>query len=258
MLALKPLDFSGSLVEIFGYAGQSNMSGRGLQSELPPAFAYGNRVKLFTNAWTWADGYEPTDDETGQIDTVSIDTQTNKASSGMSFGSTLAGLRVPNTIGIVPCAKGATGLIADWQRNLSRSTLYGSMVARLKAARAFGAVKGIVWYQGEHEANSERTDLANSYAADWLAWAQDVCDDMDDQDLKFIVTELGPNPGGFDNWSTVQAQQRSLDGARGGNVACVSAADLTGKPGDEIHIDTASLIVLGQRYAAAMNGLLGQ
>jgi hypothetical protein len=79
---------------------------------------------------------------------------------------------------------------------------------------------------------------------------------MDDQDLKFIVTELGPNPGGFDNWSTVQAQQQSLDGARSGNVACVSAADLTGKPGDEIHIDTASQIILGQRYAAAMNGLL--
>ena len=257
MLVLKPIDFSSGVVDIFGVAGQSNGSCRGLMSELPSSFPYANRTKLFTNAWTWADGYEPMDDETGQIDAVSIDTQIDKASFGMSFSSTLASLRSPNTIGLVPCAKGSTGLIADWQRNLSRSTLYGSMIARLKAARAFGTVKGLIWYQGEHEANSERTALANSDAADFLDWMQDVCDDMDDQDLKFIVTELGPNPGGFDNWSTVQAQQQSLDGARSGNVACVSAADLTGKPGDEIHIDTASLITLGQRYAAAMNGLLG-
>lgn len=258
MLALKPLGAVVPEVELFIIAGQSNASGRGLQSQLPGSFPNANRAKIFTNAWTWADGAEPVDNHAGQVDTVSIDTQTDKASFGMAFASGLAGLRPSKVIGLIPCAKGSTGLIRDWQRDLSRSALYGSMIARAKAARAYGTVKGLIWYQGEHEANASRTTLANSYDADMLAWMQDVCDDLDDQDLKFIVTELGPNPdaGEFSNWATVQGKQQALDGARDGNVACISAADLTGKTGDEIHINTASLLTLGGRYATAMQALL--
>lgn len=258
MLALKPFDLNSLEVELFIIAGQSNASGRGLENELPSSFPYAKRTKIFTNAWTWADGYEPTDDESVQVDTVSIDNQANKASFGMAFASGLAAVRTNKIIGLIPCARGSSSLTENWSRNLSRSTLYGSMIARAKAARAFGTVKGMLWYQGESDAHPGKQALAESYAADWLAWSQNVCDDLEDQDLKFIVTELGPSPGieTHPYWSTVQAQQQTLDGARDGNVSVVSAADLDGKEGDEVHLDTASLLTLGGRYATAMQALL--
>lgn len=255
MLVLNPLP-EATEIELYIIAGQSNASGRGELNQLPD-FPLANRVKLFSNAYEWVDGYEPTDDWVGQVDTVSIDTNVAKVSAGMSFGDRLSRLRAGKIIGLVPCAKGGTGLW-QWQRDLSRTTLYGSMLSRAKTAQAYGTLKGIIWYQGEHETAVGKQALAESYAADFLQFAADFCSDIGIPDLKFIVTELGPNPNPSVHpyWATVQAQQVSLDGERDGDIACVTAADLTGKVGDEVHLDTASQVILGSRYAETMAQLL--
>lgn len=232
------------------------MSGRGLEAELP-RFANADRTRIFTNAWTWAEGAEPVDDATGQIDAVSVDQVAEMAGPGMSFATSLAKLRPTKVIGLIPCAKGGSSIL-QWKRNTSRESLYGSMIARAKAAQAQGVLKGLVWYQGEAESAGADTAAAQNWRQSFLTLAQDVCDDLKAPDLKFVVTELAPNPKpeAYLNWAMIQQQQRSLSGARNGNVACVSAADLAGKPKDPIHLDTASAVILGQRYAAAMDKLL--
>lgn len=238
----------------FILAGQSNMSGRGLLTELP-TFPLAYKVKNYANDGTWKDAAEPIDSDAGQIDSVSADS-TAAASPSLSFGNELARLRPYNEIGLIPCAKGSTS-ITDWQKSgLSRSTLYGSMVARALEAAETGPVKGLFWYQGESDANNSSN--ASNWAALFLAMVADLKADIGVPDLKILVTKLHPDPGTWGaHWATVQAQQDSLDGALDGDVAVVDASDLAVKPGDAVHISTASAVTLGMRAASAMQGLIG-
>lgn len=222
--------------------------------ELPPLDPR-NIVKNFKNAWFWEMAAEPIDDATDQVDTVSLDTNVG-ASAFLSFGISLANLRPDRQIGLVPCAKGQTGLTTHWMRDLSRSTLYGSMIARTVQAAKSGETKGIIWYGGEYETKFEA--LASNYAADWLSWFQQVRADLELPDLKAVVTILGPDQQMAKRpyWGAVQAQIASLHGALNGSVTAVSASDLTVKPNEPMHLNTASLVTLGQRYAAAMHVML--
>lgn len=235
---------------IYILAGQSNMSGRGELNELP-SFTRAGRVKIFSNAWHWVAGSEPVDSPVGQVDSVSLDSNA-AASPSMAFGDALAGLTPDVEIGLVPCAKGGSSL-DDWSRNLSRSTLYGSMFARSQEAAKDGEIKGVILYQGENDADT--LEHANTWASRCYELIADVRADLGIPNLPFIVTVLGPDPEDplFPYHSLVQSQQQGMSGL---GIAVVSAADLTGKVGDPIHLDTGSLVTLGQRYATAMQGLL--
>lgn len=237
-------------------AGQSNMSGRGVLSELP-TFQYSYKVKNYANDGNWKDAVEPIDIATNQVDSVSADTSPAVgAGPAMAFGNALAPLLPYREIGLIPCAKSATD-IASWQKSgLSRTTLYGSMVARAIEAQAAGPVKGLIFYQGESDAD-DATAAAN-WATSCLAMITDLRADIAVPDLKVIVTKLHIDPGNAGpHWATVQTQQDTLHGALDGDVALVDASDLVGKVGDAVHLSTASQVTLGQRYAAAMAALLG-
>lgn len=239
---------------LFALAGQSNMVGQGNLGQLP-TFPYAHKVFNYANDGVWKQAAEPIDSAVGQIDSVSADVGA-AASSGCAFGNALVSLRPRITVGLIPCAKGSS-TIASWQRSgTSRATLYGSMLARINEARAQGVFGGLIFYQGEQDAAS--SSAASNWAASFLAIYDNLCADLVLPNMPAIVTELAPDPGTAGAyWATVQAQQRGLHGARDGNIACVSAADLTPISGDPVHIDTTSLVTLGQRYAVAMHGLLG-
>jgi hypothetical protein len=240
-------------LELFATGGQSNMSGSGSLSELP-GFEYAGRVHNFTNAWTWQNpAVEPIDSSAGQIDTVSLDADPG-TSSNLAFADEMVRLR-QRDIGLIPCAKGSSS-ITQWQPgSLSRSTLYGSMVARCLAAAARGVLKGILFYNGEEDS---RTSVnANAYAANFLNFANGIRTDLGIPDLPIIVTEVGPlgsvEAPNRPYWATVQAQQRSLDGVNG--IRCVSATGMSTKP-DGLHLSTISHCAMGLRYARAMNEML--
>lgn len=235
--------------ELWVMAGQSNSSGRGVTGELP---SFDNAGYMYSNAGGFVTATSPVDSNSGQVDAVSSDSNAG-ASAALSFIDRATERFPSKEFGVIPCAKGGTALTA-WQRNLSRSSLYGSMLARMQEAANFGAVKGVIFYQGEAETSEDDTAAANSWAADFLQMAEDLTDDFGDPDLRFIVTELGPNPSPptRPNWSTVQAQQQSLDGELDGRVSVVSAADLSVLSGDPIHLDTDGQVALGIRYADAL------
>lgn len=237
-------------LEIIVTSGQSNMSGAGALSELP-TFARANRVWTFRNNWTWrCPSFEPVDDPEGQIDTVSLDTP-GWASNNMAFADELARLRPGKQIGLVPCAKGGSSITA-WQRSTSRSTLYGSMLARaLKAAEA-GAISGLVHNNGEEDART----LANAtgYADMFLQMVSDFRADIGIPNLPVICTEIGPTTQIAERpyWPTVQEQQRGLDGMEG--IKVVSAVGLV--QFDGVHLNTMSQCALGRKYAHAMASML--
>jgi hypothetical protein len=235
---------------IFLLAGQSNMSGRASLTGLP-AFEHADRVKAFSNAWSWQGGAEPVDSPFGQVDTVSLDIDAGVGPS-MAFADALADAYPEIEVGLVPCAFGGSTLNA-WGRNLSRSSLYGSMIARAQEAAKHGVIKGVIFYQGENDADT--LDHAETWAARCYDLIDDIRSDLAIPALPFIVTVLGPDPGhpSFPYHAEVQASQ---EGMSGDGLAVVTAADLTGQIGDVIHLNTASQMVLGQRYATAMQAML--
>lgn len=230
----------------FILAGQSNMSGRGSLTGLP-TFDNAARIFNFNNAWNWVGGAEPIDSQAGQIDTVSSDNA--GVGPSMAFADGLADLRPSMEIGLIPCAKGGSGITA-WARSTSRSTLYGSMLARANAAGALGPIAGLLFYQGEEDAKT--LAAKNAYAAKLDQFLADVRSDFGDT-LPVIITALGPlDAGDFPYRSDIRTiQQAAADSI----TAVVDAGDLTNFDG--VHLNTASQLTLGGRYATAMDGLIG-
>jgi hypothetical protein len=236
--------------DVYILAGQSNMSGRGSLTQVP-AYAYRDRVKLFSNAGHLVPGQEPTDNEEGAVYAPINDAGAPKASLGMSFATRLVELRDRDVI-LVPCAKGGTA-IGDWSRNLATTTCYGAMIARAKAAAAFGTIKGVLFYQGEGNTSSQY--LSQQWPGAFAQFVADVRSDLCMPDLPFVFSVIGPNPGsGVTHWDALVSLQQSM--TLPANVGRVTANDLTALVGDPMHIDTPSLVTLGRRFAEKIETLL--
>ena len=137
-------------LSLFLLAGQSNMSG---YAPLPEKQVVDPRTFLFGNDYRWHEAIEPSDSGFGQLDQVSYDGAGENDSTGYSAGSMFAHLVADNVgdVGLIPCAKGGS-MITEWQQGLGRDTLYGSCLNRAKIATMHGHIAGILFYQGEAEA----------------------------------------------------------------------------------------------------------
>ena len=178
--------------------------------------------------------------------------RTKGAGLGLTFAKTLADATgVP--IGLIPSAHGGTSM-QQWEpsrKHLGGGSLYGATLARVAANG--GKVAGILWYQGESDANpadaplyeSRMTELIRSFRADFGR-----------PDLPFYFVQLGgfvtpADPGLVASWSAVRESQRRLADSVP-NVGMVSAVDCG--LDDGIHIDTPGLKMLGRRLAAVALG----
>ena len=121
-------------------AGQSNMSGRGLASELTEAErTIDPGIRLYGNDGQWRVAAEPLDSAEGQIDAVSED-RIAAVGPGLFFARALrAG--AGEAIALVPCAKGGSS-IGRWKSGGGRDTLHGSCLARAGEA---GRIDGVLW-----------------------------------------------------------------------------------------------------------------
>lgn len=151
---------------------------------------------------------------------------------------------------LVPCAHGGTSL-EQWsptRKGEGLGSLYGAMLVRTRLALAAcpGArLRGLLWYQGESDANGE---AAETYGDRFSAWVDAARRDLAAPGLPIFTVQLGPvaglrQPG---PWNTVRLHQLALE-KRIKNVYATSAADLSLI--DTIHIDAPGLIRLGDRLA---------
>lgn len=231
--------------------GQSNASGRGLLSEMPVLPNYA-KILNYNNAGKWVYASEPIDSEIGQVDAVSLDVSPG-VGPGLAFGDKIFDLRPGRYVGLVPCAKGASSM-ADWGRNLSRSTLYGSMIARAQEAAASGSLKGMVFYQGGTD--TSLMALVNAWPDGLTQFVTDVRGDLYDPFFPCLFVVLSPNPNdpGYPYYAEMVAAQTNM--TLPPNVGRVTANDLAVKPGDPWHLRTASQIILGERIAVKKAELL--
>jgi hypothetical protein len=137
--------------DIFVVAGQSNASGRGTQPSRYVAPLL--RAGLFGNDDRWKDLRDPVDSAVAQVDQVSRDSH--------AFGSVwpLVATRLmaadPVPVAFVPCSRGTTSIFSwlkDAHKPYSRTTLYGSMIRRIRAVG--GEVRAVLFWQGEADART--------------------------------------------------------------------------------------------------------
>jgi len=133
--------------EVFVIAGQSNAVGQGTNLQV---YSHATlKAGLFGNDYLWHELYDPSDDPTNQVDTISQDSTYHGSAWLPLATSALAALGIP--VAFVPCALDGSSVTA-WQPggdHQNRATLYGSMVVR---ALRVGGVRCVLWWQGEIDA----------------------------------------------------------------------------------------------------------
>ena len=157
-------------------------------------------------------------------------------------------------IGLVPVAHGGTRM-DQWdpdKKDEGGKSLYGSMLRTVKLAG--GSVKGVLWYQGESDADPERAAAYPQVFADFIG---SVREDLDRPDLPFYLVQIGRVIRGGDpkSWNAVQEAQRKVPDLVP-NTAVVSVVDL--ELDDLIHVGTQGLKRAGRRLAwIAQHNLFG-
>ncbi|MDB5266654.1 MAG: hypothetical protein JWN89_469 [Parcubacteria group bacterium] len=239
--------------DIFVVAGQSNASGRGVTNN---SYSHASlKATMFGNNDTWADLTDPLDSSTGQVDSISTDTFSEMGSPyPLVATSFLADQSVP--IAFIPVAKGGSSM-SEWARSLATTTLYGSMYRRINAAG--GSIKGILWFQGESDADhgvdhgSGLGATRANYLADLTALANNVNSDFGS---KLIVTQLAYSgaPPHVTYLDDVRLAQKDAWDA-GGNVLAGPAfpdVNLADQGGDTIHFksDSDQLIQANRLWAS--------
>lgn len=155
--------------DVFLVGGQSNAVGEMVTNK--PYYHPTLKAGLFGNDYAWKELADPTDSNSGQVDSVSSD-----ASVGGSAWLTLATYLMQDQgvpVAFVPCAL-VGSVISSWQpaaNHQDRTTLYGSMNYRGQQT----GCKAVLWWQGESDAvngtseatyNSNLDTLANAVASD--------------------------------------------------------------------------------------------
>lgn len=256
--------------DLWVLAGQSNMEGCGdlLDVEEPSPY-----VHVFDMADRWHIAEEPLHwlidspdschceaqgEEQRRQQIEARQTRTKGAGLGLPFANVMyRETGVP--VGLLACAHGGTSM-QQWSpelKHLEGGSLYGSMLGRVK--RAGGKVAGLLWYQGESDANPNDAPL---YTERMKTLVSHIRRDFKDPHLPFYYVQIGrfitPAEWGHldaKDWNEIQEQQRKLVDVIPG-LGMAPSVDL--ELDDLIHIGTEGLKRLGDRLATlALSGERG-
>jgi hypothetical protein len=224
-------------VDIFLLIGQSNMAGRGLVSDadrvpIPGIFAF-SKEKI------WIPAVDPIHFDRPDRTGVGL---------GRSFAATLLSMKAATSVGLIPAAFGGSAL-HEW---VPGSAHYVNALERTKAALAAspGArLRGILWHQGEADANDE--ERAITYRLRFAKFIASLRKDLAAETVPVIVGQLGVfvQTKDYSQLQQVNAQLATLP-LHIPLAAFVSSQGLKDK-GDQLHFDSPSLKEFGRRYALA-------
>lgn len=155
------------------------------------------------------------------------------------------------TIGLVPAAVGGT-VIDLWKPGAfdaaTNTHPYDDAIRRAKNAMQSGELKGIIWHQGESDAN---LILSREYESKLVELIERFRRDLGYRDVPFILGEIGDfKPGENTTIPVINSIIRRVASTTR-NSGLAESSGLTHK-GDFIHFDAPSARELGKRYAAAL------
>ncbi|HZN58973.1 MAG TPA: sialate O-acetylesterase [Planctomycetota bacterium] len=248
--------------DVWILAGQSNMEGVGdledveTPSPLVHCFTMAHRWELAAEPLHWLiDSPDPVHlgdqlkglDEDGRRERRAQARASRKkgAGLGLSFAKELAA-RTGVPIGLIASAHGGTSM-AQWSPSLREqdgASLYGSMLKQVR--NGGGKVKGVLWYQGESDANP---DASSVFGAKFQELVAAFRSDLKNPALPFYYVQIGRfvlDGGSGEHWNRVQELQRTLEKEIPG-TAVVPVIDLA--LDDLIHVGTPGLKRVGRRLA---------
>jgi len=243
--------------DVWVLAGQSNMQGVGnrIDVETPDP-----RVNTFSMSYEWRIAEEPLHTLAESPDSVHFDPaqgeeERAKKISSWRDGSKGAGLglafakemvrRTGRPVGLIASAHGGTSM-AQWNpalKDQGGASLYGSMCQQVAAAG--GRVRGVLWYQGESDANPDAAAVFPEKLAELIGAMRR---DFDNPALPFLQVQIGRVvlPWNVDAWNSIQTAQLAATTSIP-NTGVVASVDLA--LDDGIHIGTPGLKSLGIRLA---------
>lgn len=227
-------------VWVFLMAGQSNMAGRGIVE--PQDTMADKRILSIdgTGKLVYAKEplhfYEPT--RTG-------------LDCGLSFGKTLLGQIPANiTILILPTAIGGSA-IRQWlgdssYRGVNLMTNFREKVA---IGKQYGEIKGLLWHQGESDANKERTPVYKDRLTELFTTFRKI---IGDEKLPVFIGELGSYSNNKNEWLQINKIIHAY--AAEDKLATVIKTDDLSHVGDTVHFNSAGQRMMGERFAHAYLG----
>lgn len=154
--------------------------------------------------------------------------------------------------GLIPCAHGGTSM-AQWSpalRDKGGASLYGAMMRRYE--KLGQPVAGILWYQGESDANATAAAVYTDKMIELVAATRR---DMALPMLPWMVVQIGCHASSEDgeHWNRIQEQQRLLPEV----IRCLDVAPAIDLELDDgIHIGGKGQLVLGRRLARLADRLI--
>ena len=230
-------------------AGQSNMTGRGTnsQSYSHPTLTAAN----FRPDYTWRQLVDPWAAPGGVLDAPINDPSAAGSMVPHFAQQMLDTLR--QEIGVVSATKSGTSL-PEWAKGSSdfdRSTLYGAMQNR---AREAGGVAAVLWWQGENDAFNQAD--ASTHQQRLENFADDVWSDLQAPLVVARLQQCTAAPAG-----SIAAINAGIDAAVANHAHILPGPDLSDLVTDDGYhlLSDAKLATAGRRWAAALiNWMLNQ
>jgi hypothetical protein len=220
-------------------AGQSNMAGRGVVEEEDKTPH--PRVFMLNAKDEWVPASEP----------LHFDKKVAGVGPGFAFAKAMADAEPDVTIGVIPCAVGGSPL-ASWQPKAvdeaTKTTPYDTAIRRAKIAMKDGTLKGILWHQGESDANEKNAPKYGNLLEQTLGRMRD---DLGVQDACIVVGQLGQHIVDRNPFAAIVNTALENLPKRLARCGFASAQGLKHK-GDNTHFDSPSAREFGRRYAAVM------
>lgn len=223
--------------DIYLLLGQSNMAGRGTITEEYTDTLDG--VFLFKNdeVSVWEKAANPLN----KYSTVRKELHMQRLGPGYSFAKKMRTYFPAKTIGLVVNAKGGT-TISEWKPG---GELYNEAFKRARDTSADGTVKGILWHQGEGDYR-----LGEVYFDRLLEIVESFRTDLRNDEIPIVAGQILPIGPGQEEFNEILLKISSFIPFSG----IVSAESTTSF--DNLHFDTESQILMGERYADEMYRLL--
>ncbi len=228
--------------DLFLLIGQSNMAGRGLVGEEDKKPIAG--VYAFNKERAWVPAVDPIHFDRPDRIGVGI---------GRSFAATLIEYKAASSIGLIPAAFGGSAL-HEW---VPGSEHYKNAVDRTKAALAAAGpvtrLRGILWHQGEADANDE--ERAITYRIRFAKMIAALRKDLNAESVPVVLGQLGEflAEKSYAQLARINSEHATIP-FYVPLSAFVSSQGLKDK-GDQVHFDTPSLKEFGRRYALAFLAL---
>ena len=240
----------GENYDVYLFAGQSNMDGRGLASELSAAQREPMKqaIMFYRNPKTDGEGWQPLSPK------FSLAPKKYKGETfGMEMGFAQTMLKAnPNTkLALIKGSEGGTNLRKDWKPgtkgdSASQGPLYREFIKTIQMATDkltkrgdTYTIRGFLWHQGE----SDSKKGAKQYQDRLTKLIDRIREDVNVPNLPAVVGEV------FDNGNRDKVREAIQNVAKSSPTVGLVSADGTKTSDPGTHFDTASVLLMGNRYA---------